>query len=222
MNKCIKKALFTLTILLLISIFHCSNLYAKVSYSFTGKFKTAGFNPSDPWSYGWMDTGFTTLTLFDQEVWGGIGNGREWCTTNYPWGSIWENNTNSIINGVSPGQVALNSAYSDTPTVARWTAPSYVNLYGNTAAIDGQFFNGEAGMLVDVRINGTEIWNAVGCGSFNLITSISPNDTIDFTVRAGSYGGGDTPLDVSISIVPEPATLLFLGLGGMFLRKRMA
>jgi hypothetical protein len=210
---------FYVTVLMFLSG-HSAALRAEV-WDVTNDFSVDNGNPNGAWSYGWMDTDFTTFTLYETGDYSEVG--PVWYTgwaSFPPLGGIIRNTSGYTVSGVSPDQLSLHPGDDYQPGVARWTAP--IGLSGS-ATIAGQFFAGDGGiMLVDVRINGLEVWNAVDSGVFNLATTVVSGDTIDFAVYGG-YGGGSTPLDATISVVPEPVTLLLLGLGGLaVIRKRRA
>jgi len=115
---------------------------------------------------------------------------------------------------VELGQVSLHPGSSEQPSVARWTTPSGA---AGSYTIDGQFYAGDSGIMqVDVRINGTGVWQATDFGSFQLASNLLPGDTVDFAVYGG-YGYGNTPLDATIQLVPEPASLALFALGGIAL-----
>lgn len=164
-----------------------STVFGSIVWDVTADFSVDNGNPNGAWSYGWMDTGFSTFTLHQYEDYG-AGSTPRWYSDNTA--SMWENMTSSTDYGVAPGQVSLHPGMNQEPCVARWTAPVGVS---GPATIAGQFFPGDWGsMSVDVRINGVEVWNAVDSGAFNLATTVAPGDTIDFAVYGG-YGWGNTP-----------------------------
>jgi hypothetical protein len=171
------------------------------TWDVTADFSVDNGNPNGAWSYGGMDTSFTMFTLDPYvNIWGWSGN----------WGvpAVWKNIGSSPLGGAMPGQLALHPGSG--PSVVRWTAMGGVS---GPATIAGQFFAGDTGqMLVDVRINGVEVWNAVDSGAFNLATTVAPGDTIDFAVYGG-YTNGTTPLDATITVVPAPSAVLLGSIG---------
>jgi RHS repeat-associated protein len=146
-----------------------------------------------------MDTGFTTFTLYEAGDYNGYSGSPIWYTertSRPPFGAVWKN-MGSPAYGVDTGQLSLHPGDASQPGVVRWTAPAGVS---GPATIKGQFLTGDIGViLVDVRINGVEVWNAVDSGTFNLSTNIVLGDTIDFAVYGG-YEYGNTPLDVKITV----------------------
>jgi hypothetical protein len=129
--------------------------------------------------------------------------------------------------------------------VVRWTAPATgtVNVSGLfSTAFDPTTCSGAPGSLCgtsDVHIldNGVDrgLFNFTGSAPFtdpfSLVLSVSSGDTIDFVVGPGTdndYNGDATGLGVTISSVPEPATVWCFGAGLLALglvrryRRRMA
>lgn len=135
MKKLITIYPLALTILILISACHCSYLYATV-WNATSDFSVENGNPNGVWSYGWMDTGFTAFTLYQNGIYAIPGNNPAWYTENSSYGNVWENATSNTLYGVSPGQLSLQPGNNYEPSVVRWTAPDGVS---GTAAIEGHF-----------------------------------------------------------------------------------
>jgi hypothetical protein len=208
--KNVRTILFMAAVLIFLTVH--STALGNTTWDVTADFSVDNGNPNGAWSYGWMDTSFTMFTLDPYvNIWGWSGES---------WGVpvVWKNIGSSTINGVMPGQLALHMGSG--PSVVRWTAIGGVS---GPATIAGQFFAGDKGqMLVDVRINGVEVWNAVDSGAFNLATTVAPGDTIDFAVYGGYYFG-QTPLDATITVVPAPGAIFLVGIGTSFvgwLRRR--
>ena len=161
----------------------------------TPTFGVVSGNPNGVWSYGWMDIGFTTFTLYTNS---GTPNGNpQW----WGWGGdltpcIWKNMGTSISYGVEPGQIALHPGNGNEPSVLRWTAPS--GAAGQVRVV-GRFYNGDiGGPNVAVHHNGGVMWSAFNSGEFDLAANVHEGDTIDFAVY-DAYGFGNTPLEVTIS-----------------------
>ncbi len=73
--------------------------------------------------------------------------------------------------------------------------------------IDGQFFSGHGGIMqVGIRNLSQWLWQGVDSGTFNFDISVMVGESIDFLVW-GAYGGGSTPLKLTISPPPEPITI---------------
>jgi hypothetical protein len=179
---------------------------AQTAWNPTADFSITSGNPNGVWTYGWMDTGFTTFTPYTTNLFnGGVGGSPQWYG---PLGgdltpTIWHNTSGSVFFGVLPGQLALHPGPGAQPSVLRWIAPSGVS---GSVNVVGQFFAGDGGsMTVGVRFAGVSQWSAIDAGSFDLAFTVQPGDTIDFAVF-GSYAFGNTPAALTISYpIPEPA-----------------
>jgi len=175
-------------------------------------------NPNGAWSYGWAPTDFSAFYLEPNSSYTAFGGSPIW----YGVASIWKNTTTVDADFVPVGWVALHPGEGEQPSIARWTAPAEVS---GSATVAGQFLPGDGGhMQVAVIKNGSQIWQAGDAGTFNLVTDVSPGDTVDFAVYGGYYSGS-TPLDATINTtVPEPSGLALLsgaaGLCGFALRRR--
>lgn len=196
-------------------------------WDLTGQFGVANGNPNGAWSYGWETPALNgpdaaSFTVFNTIGPGVLGyNNNAWMT---PSGMpmIWRNDLGFPVYGVAPGQVSLHPDQYGNASVARWTAPAGTNA---TIEIAGQFYPGDAQpMLVSITHNGTSIFSGYDSGAFDLFQAVQAGDTVDFAVTQGPYGHGygNTPLEATIRVVPEPAstTVLALAAGGLLLRRR--
>ena len=194
--------------------------------------KSTTTNPNGVWSYGFDDpavsgyglTVFTTL---------GVG---DWNTASWAWTGenkyipLFQKNLGDAagIGGIAIGQVGLHPGWlgtsgTDHAAILRFTAPTS-GLFN----VRSQFFNGDFGETEAWIVRNGDLGTALSLG----ITSLNPawdvdallltaGDTLDFVVGQfflnpsnGEYHYGDTtPLNVTISAVPEPSTLGLLGLG---------
>lgn len=188
------------------------------TWDVTADFGVDNGNPNGAWSYGWMDTSFTAFTPFASHdytahqgcpIW---HSGFSLPADQLPiFGVVWKN-TSTPIDGVATGQLSLHPGSNEEPCIARWTALGNVS---GPALVTGTFYSGDSGVLsVAVRLNGVEQWTAVDSGTFDLAFAVAPGDTIDFAAFGG-YGWGNTPLEATVTIVPEPGSLMVMGMAGL-------
>jgi hypothetical protein len=195
-------------------MFAAQSASAQVVWNPTTDFSTTNGNPNGVWTYGWMNTAFTTFTLYTSPIanyWlGGLGGDGT--------PAVWLNTSSSSPYGVPPGDISLHPGPGTEPSILRWTAPAGSS---GTAHVAGQFLSGDGGVMqVAVRFNGSTVWSATGVDSFDSFDFdqvFVAGDQLDFAVFGG-YVSGNTPLEMSItsSAIPEPSTYAVLfGLAAM-------
>lgn len=96
-------------------------------------------------------------------------------------------------------------------TFTYWLSSSY---HTNLAQLECSFNGSAVGTATAPGTTG--VWQEV---SYNWNSGTSTTATIRLVDLTRTSGGDDFAID-DISLVPEPATLLLLGLGGLFLRRR--
>jgi hypothetical protein len=172
-------------------------------------FSITNGNPNGAWSYGYYATSSDfqlynyCYSFYKGDRWDSTGTGSE--------PLVWKNTSTSSGWGVAPGELSLHPGSSGQASIVRWTA-------GFTGAVTviGQFLAGDSGtMQVAIVDNGnwdSKLWSATDCGTFNLTLSVTEGETIDFAAYGG-YISGNTPLDVTITAVPEPSTIALFGIG---------
>lgn len=184
-------------------------------WNVTSQFSAAS-NPNGQWSYGWFDSGFTTFTLFTENR--NTVSDPAWYNSSLDaW--VWINNTGSTSYGVPNGWLSLAPGTGSEAPIARWTAQD-----SGTVRVVGQYLVGDSREM-DLMIftgNATTpkkdtLWTGKDAGSFDFTVSVAPNDTLNFAIYGG-YSFGNTPLEATISTIPEPVTVgLLLGAGTLVL-----
>jgi len=186
-------------------------------------------NPNGVWRYGWSFTlGSPFILSTDPRVREGLDT---WRGNRAPDGNPAEyhNATGSpiILGGTAlfdPGQCGLHPGPAGEYAVVRYTAPeagevslasvfSGQDLFGTTTDVH-VLFNGRS--LFDGLVEGFGSSSAV---RFDTNLTVLSGDTIDFAVgfgRNGTFFNDSTALAATITLtsaVPEPSSLVLLGLG---------
>jgi hypothetical protein len=190
-------------------------------------------NPNGVWSYGWSENLTSPLNLYNEHK-KVLTDLDLWDTEN----SLW-NNPNVIYNGTpsvitdignhitwQPGQLSLHPGFEGVYSHARWTAPiaGMIDIVATFVGLD------EDGTTVDVHVlhNNDSLFESwihsyAAPESFSGTIIVGSGDIIDFAVGYGdNYNLLDdtTGLSATIITVPEPATLLLLGLGAVLARRK--
>jgi formylglycine-generating enzyme len=200
----------------------------------------AGQNPNGPWSYGFRNTvASTAITLLGAHgsFPGFLPDTAEvkgWFDPQWMWLPQVVRNMTSVPISYQQGSITLapgllmlhpgdnlGDQRDDGYAVLRWTAPVSSEL-ALTAVFTGADSNGTT-TDVHVTKNGISLYDAEisgGLGAPANVRSYSDNlwvaegDSIDFVVGPGSdldFGADSTSLYATLSVVPEPSTLAFLG-----------
>jgi hypothetical protein len=182
----------------------------------TNDFSVDNGNPNGAWSYGWMDPDFTNFTLYESGNYSGPQGSPIWYTqdTSPAYGCVWRNTEKGVFGQLElvPGTVPMGWEWPVAD--ARWTAPEGISGFCDIDVLYPDGF--DTSVQVAVRIRGIPVWSAWGYrGAIYFQTIVAPGDTIDFVARCGpGVGPGfsrTTPVNATITVVPEPSTLLLLG-----------
>lgn len=173
----------------------------------------------------------------DGENWGVVPAG--WTADFNVFGQVWQPYTG--VAGMHPGAGGLvGGAYQDLTTVLGqdYDVSLWVHNFGYTAGPGGQvkILVGSAGSDTYTFDSGTDVstlYSTTGLVDQSFLTNEDGSwsqvsfqfTAIDTTTRFGIYSDPLAPMsidvdDVSVTLVPEPATMVLLGLGGLIIRKR--
>jgi hypothetical protein len=196
------------------------------AYDATADFKL-GANPNGVWSYGYsMDSGsLYAFVPFDTAT--DTGTSQNWTLAGYnvlntP--DVWKNTDPAqTIDGVAPGQISLHAGpYAASTAILRFTAPATDFYNFNLQFFAGDIGNTQGSVIVNGDANAP--WFSFASTNGNPSQSgalgMGMGDTFDVAVdKVGSYFQGNTPVTLSISAVPEPASAA-LWLAGLALLAR--
>ncbi len=212
------------------------------TWDFNADFSAAS-NPNGDWTYG-MIPDFTaitpgySMTTLDTSMAVGDAVNNWWTMANaaYLIPCVYHNygvapdlyanpvGMTALHPGPLPGGTANDVSYA---AVVRWTAPADCPAI----AIDGTFFAGNVGATSNlVVLNGGSAAGSALIEDYvtvadtpisQVVNGISAGDTIDFIVgTAGEFPNDTTPLEAVIVCIPEPISMLLLGLGSVALLRR--
>jgi hypothetical protein len=233
----------SMTNLLTVIVMCAANSHASAQiYSAANDFSLAS-NPNGVWRYGTTGTTLTgPLTTFatTASAIAGIPNWDGWMGTqpmfgnNYPFDAKYSGATPGTANDIVllPGMLTQHPAPDGAYSVIRFTAPT-TGIYLLSAVFEGREFQGQGpGTHADVHIlrNGVALFNGAvnGFGPssdqiFATSLNLNASDLLDFSVGFGSDGTflGDTvALEATFTTVPEPNSIILLGIPAVLLGLR--
>jgi hypothetical protein len=187
-------------------------------------------NPSGPWSYGGREgadsTAFTPLTPY---AYPGAPAGMCFWASDWPggnFGGIAKNMTDTTLvygyyNNVitPPGAMTMAPGPGTRGSVLRWTAPA-AGVYSISADFLGTDTQGTTSD-VHVEFNGTSLYSDYINGyqdgkSYSGVANINAGDILDVFVGNGVNGNeisDTTRVAFTITVVPEPSTIVLLSVG---------
>jgi len=199
-------------------------------------FSISSGNPNGAWSYGQLSTLGGSFTAADVAGTGTAGGATldswSFSTTTFPVISKLISGSLVGFNGgdglISIGEVIMHPGPGNELAAIRYTVPSagVYDLSGYFGAGDG--LGGGAFGKIDgyVYKNATSLWSVLDTTSTHTFSlsavALAAGDTIDVVVGFGSdgYTYDSTPVNLSITPVPEPATIAGLGLALAAFAKR--
>lgn len=190
---------------------------AVTSWDLAGDYATAT-NPNGAWSYGEV----ADLTLaFTPLAWNAP-------TDSYGVGAVGNafvyKNTGAFDYGINMGQVSLESDWQNA--AVQWTAPA-AGSYSFSIIVGGSTTSGPGGYGNNFATHGGVVANGVSqtedsfvsaAGSniktWTFTTALAAGATVQtFVLNPNFANGGNTQVQMSVTAVPEPASVAMLGLG---------
>lgn len=199
-------------------------------------FSITNGNPNGAWGYGQLSALGGSFMAADVATTGTAGSATldswSFSTTTFPVISKLISGSLAGFNGgdglISIGEVVMHPGPGNELAVIRYTVPSsgLYDLSGYFGAGDG-FGNGSFGKIDGyVYKNTTALWSVLdtaGTHSFSLnAVSLVAGDYVDVVVGFGGdgYTYDSTPVNLTFTPVPEPATFAGLGLALAAFAKR--
>ena len=177
-------------------------------------------NPNGAWEYGYISG-----STFNQLAWEPVTHSYGFATAGNVW--VYQNTSGGRAYGLDNGKVGLESDWGNASV--QWTAPTAgtyhfdVAVGGGTDNTGGGFGNNFASHAV-LSVDGVgraedSFTNNVMTWSFS--ENLAAGSVVNVAVMNPGFAlGGTTQADISVNAVPEPTSLLVLGLGAVVARRR--
>jgi archaellum component FlaG (FlaF/FlaG flagellin family) len=185
-------------------------------------------NPNGAWSYGWS-TGLTS-SMTPYTASSTIGSLNFWQANIAGDGNptVSKNTSSSTVQISSvtwdPGQMVMHPGPNGEYSIVRFTAPTSQNY-----ALSANFIGRDVITTTDVNVlvNGASVFSDSiflfgDSSSFSNNYFLNSGDTVDLRVGFGSnsYLNDSTGANLTMTPVPEPASMCGIALGGLALLKR--
>jgi len=127
----------------------------------------------------------------------------------------------SGVNGIYYNALSMYTTSSTEP--ATITNVTYTTKAGDLGAVTDYSYMFTNQLYFSLVAGGTTVLPSAGVQfTFDLTpsTSLEVGDTFDFWITVPNDDNATPSHTVAVTIVPEPMTILLLGIGGLFLRRR--
>jgi hypothetical protein len=225
------------TLIVTLTVLFVSNIASAQSWDLNADFSTAS-NPNGAWRYG-STTSLGGFSSYSDNVAvntayanGGFSNIDGWSNGGSGFPFVAKNNSSNIVTSVfqgdwKPGQIVMSPGIGGVFTVARWVSPvsaPNVSLFAKFRRIEGSSSVSSFFVLKNgVTLSSGTVFGFNTTGLYEAPISVAAGDTLDFIVGDGADGQPNTDgmeVNATVTVVPEPATMIALGAGILAVGKR--
>ncbi len=192
-------------------------------WNYAEDFSVGNGNPNSVWTYGVKGSDSPTGNFLAFPDHGSNSTWLYWIDNAHQLlgaPAATKNIGSTSINGIAPGEGNMHPGPNGEVVTVRWTAPTsgVFRIFGVFGVGDGGAIDAFVGTPTSLILEHRATFDSVG---FDFTRSLNAGDSIDFGVgSAGSFYYDSTPLHASIEAVPEPLTLLGLGVGFALMARR--